>query len=219
MFTGIIQAMGRVACVEKQPAGVRLTVQHTGWEGFNPALGDSVCVSGVCLTVVGFADKTLRFDVVAETLTRSTLGEVAVGRRVNLEPAATPTTSLGGHFVQGHVDGTGRVTDVRDDAGDRRVTVQPSGGDDLMEFVTPKGSVTVEGVSLTVAAVTRAGFEVALIPTTLERTTLGQVKIGDRVNLETDIISRTVVHWLRRRSEGQSQVTMEALRRAGFVGE
>lgn len=235
MFTGIVQARGRVVSVTANPFGRRLVVDVQGW---NPphgpaARGDSICVSGVCLTVVETASATLGFDVVAETLARTTAGQWQPGTMVNLEPALTPSTPLGGHFMQGHVDGIGQVAEVYRGADECRMTVTPlncaespsSGGPgqgreafpDLMELIVPKGSIAIDGVSLTVASVGRSDFQVALIPVTLEVTTLGAARPGDRVNLETDIISRTVVHWLRRQRLGESNVSLETLRAAGFI--
>lgn len=143
----------------------------------------------------------LAFDVVAETLARTTLGELRAGDRVNLEPAATPTTLLDGHLVQGHIEGVGRVVQVQSQASDDyRVTIEPP--PDLMPCLAPKGSVAIDGVSLTIAGVTDHTFEVALIPTTLAQTTLGVLQVGDHVNLESDIIARTVVHVLERTRAG-----------------
>lgn len=236
MFTGIVQACGRVEGVDPRPGGMRMTVRRDGgWGGGEPSLGDSVCISGVCLTVVTIDGPTLGFDVVSETLARTTLGDVRVGWRVNLELSVTPSTPLGGHIVQGHIDGVGRVAKVLREQEQWRITIEPvvniagrsdEGSGSLMDAVIPKGSVAVDGVSLTVAAVASGvvgggggGFEIALIPATLERTTLGGVKEDQLVNIETDMISRTVVHWLRRRygDGGDSGLTMDALREAGFV--
>ncbi len=225
MFTGIVQVCGRVAGTRPQASGLRLDIDRPTWACAPPAHGDSICVSGVCLTVAGGDDRVLSFDVVSETLTKTTLGSLGVGGAVNLEPAVTPATPLGGHFVQGHVDAMGVVSRVQRNGGECRMRFEPldSGmadqADSVLEAVVPKGSVTIDGVSLTVAGVDRSGFEVALIPTTLERTTLGSLKQGGRVNIETDMISRTIVHWLSRHFDlkpGQT-VTAEALRRAGFV--
>lgn len=195
MFTGIVQARGKVTLVERRGGGVRLGVHpEKGWGG-SPSTGDSIAVQGCCLTVseVG-GDGGLGFDLVAETLARTTLGELRVGVEVNLEASVTPTTLLGGHLVQGHVDGVGVMEGV---TGEWRVTIRPP--EDLLEYLVPKGSVAVDGVSLTVASVDPAGgvFEVALIPTTRERTTLGAARAGQRCNLECDVIVKTVVHWLR----------------------
>jgi riboflavin synthase len=244
MFTGIVQACGRVDGVTPGPTGVRMVVKlgdggGDGWGGGELSLGDSVCVSGVCLTVVTIDGPALGFDVVSETLARTTLGDVQAGRRVNLEPSVTPSTPLGGHIVQGHIDGVGRVAKVQRKQDEWRITLEPAedkaaydatrddgGSVSLMDAVIPKGSVAVDGVSLTVAAVVagsgggnREGFEIALIPATLERTTLGTIEQGQLVNIETDMISRTVVHWLQRRyrDSGNSGLTMDALREAGFA--
>ena len=225
MFTGIVQAIGKVTALRRQAAGTRLVVDRAGWQpqGLPIAGGDSICVSGVCLTVAAFDQRMLEFDVTAESLARSTLGRLTIGADVNLEPALTPATPLGGHFVQGHVDGVGTVIDVKKSADDRRVTIAPP--KDLTECIVPKGSITVEGVSLTVATTAATGFEIALIPTTLALTTLGQLAKGASVNLEADILSKTIVHWLRLRSGGgatpdaprKDPLTMAALRRAGLV--
>lgn len=186
------------------PSGRELLVDAAGWgAGFAP--GESISVNGVCLTLVSGGapggtgkgeGRLLRFDVVPETLAKTTLGTLAPGARVNLERAATAATLMGGHVVQGHVEGVGEVRAVRTE-GEWRVTIGAPW--DLMPCITPKGSIAVEGVSLTVAAVDVAAsaFDVALIPTTLDVTTLGGLKAAARVNLETDIMARTIVHYMR----------------------
>lgn len=197
MFTGLIQTMGTIEALEDRAGVWRVVVDAGGWS-HAPALGDSIAVDGCCLTVVGVSESSLAFDAVPETLGRTTLGDRQVGDRVHLEHAVTPTTLLGGHLVQGHVDGVGRVEAVRADA-DGGVVLRIGLDDELAQFLTPKGSVAVAGVSLTIAQLdARAGwFEVALIPATLELTTLGSLRSGDRVNLEMDMLAKTVVHWLR----------------------
>ena len=225
MFTGIVQAIGKITSLRRQPAGVRLTVDRTGWQphGLPIAPGDSICVSGVCLTVATCDTRFLEFDATAETLGRSTLSRTTARTEVNLEPALTAQTPMGGHFVQGHVDGLGTVMAVQQDAEDWRTRIQPP--TDLLEYIVPKGSIAVDGVSLTVAKVDESSFEVALIPTTLGLTTLTKLAKGAAVNLEADIISKTVVHWLRLRSGGatdrsesdQPSLTMETLRRSGII--
>lgn len=204
MFTGLIQTVGTVVASEARGTARRIRINTHDW-GHRPVLGDSISVNGCCLTVAGSPRRgrtgsVLEFDAVAETLGLTTLGRLVPGSRVNLEHACTPTTLMGGHLVQGHVDGVGRVTRVhRGD--DWRVCIGTPPG--FMQYVAPKGSITVEGVSLTVAGLweskrpTASGFEVALIPTTLAKTTLGTLKDGDEVNLEADIIAKTVVHWLQ----------------------
>lgn len=203
MFTGLVQAVGRV--VEARPGTggtVRLVVDGCGWP-HRPELGESIAVNGCCLTVAeAGAAGTIAFDVVQETLRRTTLGGLRAGSAVNLERSLAAGDLMGGHTVQGHIDGVGVVERVQT-VGEWRVTIRPPGA--LMPYLAPKGSVAVDGVSLTVAGVTveRGGeqpegtFEVALIPTTLERTTLRDLKPGDRCNLESDILARTVVHYLR----------------------
>ena len=196
MFTGIVQAKGKVTQAQARGASVRLGVDTTGWV-HRANLGDSMSVSGVCVTVAQEpAGSVLEFDVIAETLAKTSLGALRVGSTVNLEQAATLATSLDGHIVQGHVDGVAEVVKV-DSAAEWRIRVRPPAA--LMEYIAPKGSVALDGVSLTVAAldVANGWFEVALIPTTLAKTTLGNHQAGDRLNIECDAMAKTVVHWLR----------------------
>lgn len=201
MFTGIVQAMGSVASLDASPVGRRLIVDRCGWSPEGGHLlrdGDSICVSGVCLTLAGHDERTLAFDVIAQTLTCTTLGRRRGGDPVNLEPSLTPTTPMGGHIVQGHVDCIGEVMNVQTGE-DHRISIQPATShDDVMGYIVEKGSIAVDGVSLTIAGTDEQTFEVALIPTTLKRTTLGMVKPGALVNLETDVMARTVVNYLRR---------------------
>lgn len=198
MFTGLVQAVGQIASIEERPFGVRLVVDAHRWD-HAPELGESISVSGVCLTLAEHpgpkGNGALAFDVVAETLAKTKLGALRLGSGVNLERACRPNDLLGGHIVQGHVDGVAIVSMVKDDPTDWRVRVEPPA--DLMEFTAPKGSICIDGVSLTIAALTPAHVEVALIPTTLEKTTLHALREGDRVNLEMDAIGKQVVHWLK----------------------
>ncbi|MGP1272760.1 MAG: riboflavin synthase [Phycisphaerales bacterium] len=205
MFTGLVQTVGRLAAVERTPAGVRLTIDASLLP--SPEPGDSVCVSGCCLTLAAPSTPldagglALHFDVVPESIQRTTLGRLAPGSGVNLETSCTPATLLGGHIVQGHVEGLGRVAQIRTD-GEWRVRIEAPA--ELMPCITPKGSITVDGVSLTVAAVEPAErwFEIALIPTTLDRTTLADLRVGEACNLETDILARTVIHYARHYAGG-----------------
>ncbi|MFG1644563.1 riboflavin synthase [Amycolatopsis sp. NPDC049252] len=186
MFTGIVEEIGEVTAVEQLTNAARLRVRGplvTSDAGH----GDSIAVSGVCLTVVDVADGEFTVDVVHETLQRSSLAKVAVGDRVNLERATPAGGRLGGHIMQGHVDGTG-VFLSRDETG---VTTFALPGH-LARYVVEKGSIAVDGISLTVAAVTADRFKVALIPTTLEVTTLGGREAGDLVNLEVDVVAKYV---------------------------
>ncbi len=199
MFTGIVKQLGDIVAVESQDAGTRLTLRALG-PGVGAKRGDSVCVNGVCLTACADAAPEagvhLVFDVIAQTLQVSTLGGLAVGDQVNLEPALCVGEPLGGHLVQGHVDGVGAVDHVQTDPGNWRVRVRlPEGPDaaDLRAAMVPKGSVTIDGVSLTLAGVGDDWIEVALIPETLEKTTLGVAQVGTRVNLEADVLTKAVV--------------------------
>lgn len=197
MFSGIIRATGHLAAVQTTPAGKRLTIDPEGWDHL-PGVGDSIAVSGCCLTVAAEPgpNGSLAFDAIPETLAKTILGGLAVGDRVNLETSVTAATAMDGHVVQGHVEGLGEVVGLVTE-GDYRVRIHAPAG--LMPCIVPKGSVAIDGVSLTVAEVSPAEswFEVALIPTTLSLTTLGALKVGSRVNLETDVLARTVVHVLR----------------------
>lgn len=217
MFTGVVECMGRVAQISATTSGVRLLVDPGDWS-YRPKSGGSICVSGVCLTHAPSNDGSepvnhLAFDVIHETLDRSTLGGLSNGMLVNLEPPLTLGTPMDGHFVQGHVDGVGILTSVEFKK-DRRLMIQPP--HQLIDAIVPKGSITVDGVSLTVVTVKDDRFEVALIQTTVNRTTLGTVKVGMQANLETDIISKTIAHWLGRRETVQGSVTRKMLRDAGL---
>lgn len=192
MFTGLVQAVGKVVSVIPHSQGMRLEIHPGGWD-HTPALGDSIAVGGVCLTVARLT-VTWGFDVVPETLARTALGALRAGDRVNLEHAARADTLLGGHIMQGHVDGVGVVRQVDNASGEWRIEIAPPRA--LLPLIAPKGSIAVDGVSLTVAAVGGESFDVALIPVTLERTTLRDLEIDARVNIETDIIARQVARYL-----------------------
>jgi riboflavin synthase len=178
MFTGIVRERGRVVSFD----GSRLVVAA----GTDAAIGDSVAIAGVCLTVAERGDGTLSFDVVGETLDRSTLGGLSPGDEVNVEPALRAGDPMGGHIVQGHVDGVGSLRGSADG-----LTWFDAPGD-VLKYCVEKGSISVDGTSLTVAAFDDAGFAVALVPHTLEATTLGTLEPGDAVNLEADVIGKYV---------------------------
>jgi riboflavin synthase len=195
VFTGLIQEVGVVVKHEGGADGVRLTIEapHTA---ANAELGDSIAIDGVCLTVVATGGDTVAFDAVPETLSRTSLGTLDHGSRVNLEPALRAGDALGGHYVQGHVDGVGGVRSVETEGDGKRIWFDAPPG--LLRYVVEKGSITVLGTSLTVAAVDEAGFAVALIPHTLEATTLGALEPKDRVNLEADVLAKYVEKLLHR---------------------
>jgi riboflavin synthase len=203
MFTGIVDGVGRVGSVRRTRHGVRITVEGR----FSVTPGASVAVNGVCLTSLG--KKGLAFDAIPETLRRTTLGRLKVGARVNLERAMAGDARLDGHIVQGHVDGTGVVESLSRRGGAATLAVRvPSY---LSNQIVPKGSIAVDGVSLTVVDAEPGRFTVALIPATLARTTLGRLRKGDRVNIETDVLAK----YARRRAA--SRISKAFLRRAGFA--
>ena len=196
MFTGIVEELGTVESLEDQGDAVRLTVRGPLVTG-DAALGDSISVNGCCLTVATRGPDSFTADVMHETLAKTSLGALQAGGRVNLERAVTPTTRLGGHIVQGHVDGTGTV--VRRTPSEHWELVEISLPPGLERYLVPKGSITVDGISLTLVDVrgptgstTEASFTVSLIPETISRTTLGLRQPGDVVNLEVDVIAKYV---------------------------
>jgi riboflavin synthase len=188
MFTGLVADLGHVARVDRTADGVRLTVESPLARELGE--GDSVAVNGVCLTAVGICGDRFGADVMHETLRRSSLGDVDEGGRVNLELALRADARLGGHMVQGHVDGVGAVTGVREEGFARVVSIEAP--PDLLRYVVEKGSIAVDGVSLTVAEVGDTTFAVSLIPETLQRTNLGSAAPGTPVNLEVDILAKYV---------------------------
>ena len=189
MFTGIVREVGRTAAITGRPDGIRLEIEAPATAA-TTAVGDSVAVDGCCLTAVAAGDGRIAFDAVPETLARTALGGLAVGSRVNIEPALRAGEPLGGHYVQGHVDGVGVVRDVAPEGEGRRVWIDvPSG---LLRYTVEKGSIAVQGASLTVAALDDHGFAVALIPHTLAETTLGELGPGRQVNLEVDVLAKYV---------------------------
>jgi riboflavin synthase len=188
MFTGLVEDLGEVVAVDAGAEGSVLTVASslTGEVG----LGDSVAVNGVCLTATRIEDGRMSFDVMLESLRRSSLGGVEAGSRVNLELAMKAGARLGGHIMQGHVDGIGSVSGIAEDGFSRVVTVDAPA--ELLKYVVEKGSIAVDGISLTVSRVDDTSFDVSLIPETLERTNLGGTAVGRTVNLEVDVVAKYV---------------------------
>ena len=189
MFTGIVRERGRVAAVERNGAGMRLVVEAPATAP-GAAVGDSVAIGGVCLTAVAVDGARLSFDAVPETLGHTALGGLVPGAEVNVEPAVRAGEPLGGHLVQGHVDGVGSVRSVEPEGDGRRVWFHAP--EPVLRYCVEKGSVAVDGTSLTVAALDDAGFAVALVPHTLAETTLGALTPGDPVNLEADVLAKYV---------------------------
>ena len=200
MFTGIIEGVGRLARSENRGGDARLTIEVGGLSFADARLGESVSVNGVCLTVVAFDTNSFEADASNETLSLTTLGGMPVGAMLNLERAMRPTDRLGGHLVSGHVDGVGKVLDIQQDARAQRwrFAAPPA----LLRYIAKKGSICVDGVSLTVNEVDAAGFEVALIPHTVSNTAFAQTSVGDAVNLEIDLVARYVERLLGTGSAG-----------------
>ncbi len=217
MFTGIIEELGTVIKVEKGSNSSRLSIAADIIlkEG-EVKIGDSIAVNGVCLTVVQFSRKQFSADVMAETLSKSTLREIRSGDRVNLERAARLGDRMGGHLVQGHIDGTGII--VGREKNDIASVYWIQTTDDVLRYLVPKGSVAIDGISLTVVEVLADRFSVSLIPHTASMTTLGLKNNGDVVNLETDIIGRYVDRLLNReRARPQDSLSMNFLAENGFL--
>jgi riboflavin synthase len=219
MFTGIIQAVGRIEALEARGGDVRLRVGCGGLDLVDAAVGDSIAVNGVCLTAVELAERGFAADVSRETLSLTTLGDLAPGSRVNLEKALTLATPLGGHLVSGHVDGMGEVAERRDDARSVRLRIRAPAA--LARYIAPKGSICVDGTSLTVNAVDGALFDLNIVPHTLQETIIGDYGPGSRVNLEVDLIARYLERLLlgeRAAEPGASGgITRELLERQGFI--
>jgi len=202
MFTGIIEVVGRVVEVRRRSGSSRISVASKLPVG-EISNGDSVAVEGACLTVTDRRGDRLYFDAVAETLARTTLHDARPGRRVNMERSVRLGGRLDGHLVQGHVDGVAPVLAVRKEGDDRRLRVGLV--PEIARFVAVKGSITLQGASLTVTTVDREGFEVALVPYTLEWTNLGEVRRGDRLNVEADLLARYLERILEARDESRAE--------------
>ena len=202
MFTGIVQDVGRVLASESRGGDVRLTIGCERLDLASARVGDSLCVQGCCLTAIELGAKTFSADVSRETLTLTTLGDLQPGAAVNLEPALRAGDPLGGHLVSGHIDGVGRITAVASEARSQRLTIATPAG--LARYLASKGSVAVDGVSLTINSVEGASFGVNIIPHTQSATTLGQLAAGARVNLEVDQIARYVHRLMLPYTQAQS---------------
>lgn len=217
MFTGIIQAVGRIAAIEKQGGDARLRIDTGTLDMRDVQRGDSIAVSGVCLTAIECGANAFGADVSGETLARTTLGSLRTGSRVNLEKALTPSSRLGGHLVSGHVDGVGEVTDRSADARSVRFRIQAPAA--LARYIAAKGSICLDGVSLTVNAVDGAHFEINIVPHTLRATTLDEYQAGRRVNLEVDLIARYLERLLlgERAANAGATITQTFLAEHGYI--
>ena len=212
MFTGLIEEIGFLRKKETTAKGMRLEVEASQvLQGSQ--IGDSIAVNGVCLTVVKLSGNSFTAEAVAETVSHTTVPQWRVGDRLNLERALALGSRMGGHWVQGHVDGTGVITKLLKHEDEIRITVNC--GKEIMRYIIYKGSIAVDGISLTVAKRTEEAFAVAVIPHTWENTNLKGKKTGDKVNLETDLIAKYVEQFLSRNQQ-ESGLSEETLRRAGF---
>ena len=219
MFTGIIESVGRVAVIESQDNDLRLLIETGKLDLSDVVLGDSLATNGVCLTAVALPGNGFWADVSGETLQHTTLGQLKIGDSVNLEKALTPSSRLGGHMVSGHVDGVGTVVKRWTDGRSERFRLQAPAG--LARYIASKGSVCIDGISLTVNEVEGAEFELNIVPHTLAETTMGDFQEGRQFNLEVDIIARYLERLLTGGPADQvaDTVDMDLLRRSGFLAK
>jgi riboflavin synthase len=217
MFTGIIQAVGRIALLEKIGGDVRLRIEPGALDMRDVQRGDSIAVNGVCLTAIEHDSAGFSADVSGETLAHTTLGGLRAGTRVNLEKALTPSSRLGGHLVSGHVDAVGEVIERSVEA--RSVRFRVLAPATLARYIAAKGSICLDGVSLTVNAVDGAQFDLNIVPHTLQATTLGELQAGNRVNLEVDLIARYLERLLlgERAADANVTITHAFLAEHGFI--
>lgn len=216
MFTGIIEAVGKIEKLENKSGDQRFTINVGDLDMSDVAIGDSIACNGVCLTVIEFDKDTYVTDVSGESLKLTTLGDIKVGIPVNLEKALTPTTRLGGHLVSGHVDGIGEVIAIKNEA--RSVQYDIRSPTELSKYIAKKGSITVDGVSLTVNQVDGDTFKLNLVPHTLQETTARYYQIGSKVNLEVDLLARYLERLLEgRASEIGPGVDYQLLMKTGFI--
>jgi riboflavin synthase len=214
MFTGIIQSVGKVTRLDRRGSDLRIVVDIGKLPGDQIGIGDSIAVNGVCLTAVQIAGNTFTADVSNETISCTTFDEIGVGVPVNLELSLTPSTRMGGHIVSGHVDGVGEVLGKSEDG--RSVRFRISLPRELARYVAGKGSIAVDGISLTVNQADADFFEVNIVPHTLAETTLGTAEVGQRVNLEVDLLARYLERLLSERDRDSDQIDLETLEKAGF---
>ena len=217
MFTGIVLAIGKILAIDSRAGDCRFTIETGKLSLDNAALGDSIAVNGVCLTAVELGQGYFCADVSRETLSRTTLQTVAIGTPVNLELALTPTTRMGGHIVSGHVDGLGMILEKKADA--RSFQFKFKAPDALAKYIAEKGSICIDGVSLTVNTVDGVVFNVNVVPHTLQETTLGKASAGQRVNLEVDLLARYMERLMQGNSAAKcmNSVTQELLQQSGFI--
>ena len=218
MFTGIIQAVGTISIIEPSGEDVRLRVQTGKLDLEDVQLGDSIAVNGVCLTAVDLPGDGFWADVSGETLRRTMIGKLHQGSAVNLEKALTPTTRLGGHLVSGHVDGIGEVVSRTSDGRSEQFVIRAP--DNLARYIAEKGSICVDGISLTVNEVNGAEFKLNIVPHTLQQTTMGGFNVGSRMNLEVDIIARYLERLIQGDDAAKTEsdgISLAKLQQHGFI--
>jgi len=217
MFTGIILAVGKITQIEQKSGDVRLSID-TGKLSLKDAnLGDSIAVNGICLTAVELADNSFVADVSNETLARTNLKSAATGTAVNLELALTPQTRMGGHIVSGHVDGLAVLIEQKPDG--RSIRFKFKAPDTLAKYIAEKGSICINGISLTINSVEGAEFSVNIVPHTLKETTLGAINVGDSINLEVDLLARYMERLMKGEAAAEcpSRITENLLKESGFI--
>ncbi|GMQ47285.1 riboflavin synthase [Vibrio sp. 10N] len=217
MFTGIIEAVGTLKAITPKGEDISVTVEVGKLDMGDVKLGDSIATNGVCLTVVDFSENSYQADLSLETLKKTGFAHYSVGDKVNLEKAMLPTTRFGGHIVSGHVDGVGEIVD-RQQVG-RAVEYWVQMPSEITKYVAEKGSITVDGISLTVNDLRKDAFKLTIVPHTSEETTIDQFQVGRRVNLEVDVMARYMERLLQAQthSEPESRLTMEFLQQNGFA--
>ena len=216
MFTGIIEAIGRIKKIEPVGGDIRLHVDVGSLDMRDVQLGDSIAVNGVCLTAIKFSDDYFAADVSNETIKLTSLNSLDVGSEVNLEKALLPTTRLGGHLVSGHVDGLGEVLSVKEESRSIQIIVRAPA--ELKHYIAMKGSICVDGISLTVNKIDNTDFELNIVPHTQQQTVIKNYKTGAKVNLEVDLIARYLERLLLKDgSTANAGITLDTLAKAGFV--
>jgi len=217
MFTGIIESIGHIKKIDPVGGDMRLSVDAGTLDMSDVKLGDSIAVNGVCLTAIEFDGHFFAADVSNETINLTSLKDIVVGSEVNLEKALLPTTRLGGHLVSGHVDGLGEVISIKEESRSVRLIIRAP--EDLKHYIAMKGSICIDGTSLTVNKITNADFEINIVPHTQQQTVIKNYKPGTKVNLEVDLIARYLERLLTRQdSDAEKGVTLETLVKAGFAG-
>lgn len=217
MFTGIIEATGHIAAIKRSGQDAQLTIQSDTLDFSDVKLGDSIASNGVCLTVTSLGSKSFTADVSGETLSRTLFGSYQTGQRINLEKALLPTTRLGGHLVSGHVDGIAIVSKVKKTGQSWQIYLQSP--EELGRYIAEKGSVTIDGISLTVNELTANGFRLTIVPHTARETTIQALQAGSKVHLEVDLLARYIERLLQGKQAAApaSHVTMNLLQQSGFL--